>query len=327
MSIDIGLENLSDTSKQDVVLFEPIDLIEDRMELCNLNSAIQNLFIELNQKCDSLENLLTISEHIEKHGSSEALIDLVGEKFSTEGAVIEGVKKVIKWIITQIQKLLALIARGLNKLAGTQAKVKTVEKIVTKIKEVPVEVIKEKEVVKTIEVAVEKPVYVAKNEQWKFDTDILGESKSMMELTKVVLSMRYGDSGSVPATLKEFVSKYDSFVANSDFDKDYFGKFKKETILTTTQLVEVAENCNKVVNETNKGLYDAQRKLENASVYYKSLKAETGVDEKELASAKENMQMWYKVTKFGFYLIDHASFICGFLTKEFMGGSRLYTDK
>ena len=327
MSVNLGLESISIQKCDQLTAFDMIDIYEDRLSFKDLSQLISEGFAELDAKIVGLENLIAIGNHIKEHGSSEALIDLVGQDFSNENVIVEGIKKAVKWIIEQIQKLLALIARGLNKLAGVKQKVQTVEKIVEKIKEVPVEVIKEKEVVKTIEVAIEKPVYVEKESEWKFKTDVLGESQEMFNLCKIVLAMRYGSDIKLPDNLKEFVTKYDRFGAGSPFYNDYFGKYEKETILKTSQLVTVAENCSRIVNDANKGLDDAQRKLHSAEKYYKELKADKTIDAKELQIAKEAMQGWNKVTKFGFYLIDHASFTAGFLTKEFLGESRLYTDK
>ena len=329
MGINLGLESLASTKR---VKFDAFDLYTDCMDIKDIRSETNNCFNELDVCVTGLTNLLTIREHLNKYGSTEVLVDLVGTTVSNENFITEGIKNGVNKLIELIKKFLAWIAKGLNKLAGVQPKVEVVEKVVEKIKEVPVEVIKEKEVIKTIEVAVEKPVYVEKDQKWKFEDDWQGRIEKLWSIADVIEAGAYTENGRIPDKVDAFIAKY-KITANMAFN--YIDEFdnpfrRKETILTTSQILPLVEKCGKIskastrsLSSINKGIVHCQKWLEDMNKYEED-------DEKakeRIEHIKEDIWKLQCVSNLAYRAGDTASHFCAYLTKEFMGGSRLYTDK
>ena len=334
--LNIGMESLVDTKTQtEENTIEPFDLHEiyfDLYELSQISHEAEIVCVEMDQVMTSIENLLAIKTHIEKFGSTEALIDLVGVEISNENAAIDGIKKAIAWLLEKLKALGAWIKKGFEKLFGTNKKVETVVKVVEKIKEVPVEVIKEKEVIKTVEVAVEKPVYIEKDQKWKFDDDWPGCIEKYWSIAQT-LEFSVNSNGEMSDKVKSLLDQYHITANTEQMWKEFDSPFRnKETILTTSQLIPLVEKCGKLSLISNKVMDNVTRGIERQQKWLDSL-AKRPLDdpkehEEEVKAVKDDIFKLRSISHLAFKVGDTAGFFCGYLTKEFLSGeSRLYTDK
>ena len=330
--------NLNLTSLYDQKInnsFSSESLLETQFAAYRTGTSIDNICGDLEQSINTLENLCAIHEHIKVHGASEALIDLVGGTYSNEGVIIDGIKQAIRWIVEKIKKLFAAIAAWLNKVAGVKDKVVTVEKVVTKIKEVPTEVIKEKVVVKTIKEAVEKPIYIGKDEKFEFDTDIVAIIKWFESVVEPVLqSMRGGDD--ITDRVKAFIDKY--HITRLDaFDLfDDIKKFKKQTTLSVRDLIPIIRSCGELNNIANQAMFNVKTNLDAAHRQITKLEARIAELEKNASNASEDINMLKTFkddikylnagAQLAYRTLDHIVGIVRDVSKQ-LEDSRLYTDK
>jgi hypothetical protein len=333
--LNIGMESLTDTKTQTgentVESFDLHEIYFDLYELSQISRESEAVCVEMNQIMTSIENLLAIKMHIEKFGSTEALIDLVGVEISNENAVIDGIKKAIAWLIEKLKAFGAWIKQGLEKLFGTNKKVETVVKVVEKIKEVPVEVIKEKEVIKTVEVAVEKPVYIEKDQKWKFNDDWPGRINKYWTIAGT-LEHSVGSNGEMSDAIKKLIEDYKITPNTEKMWNEFAAPFmNKDTILTTSQIIPLVETCGKLSKISNRVLDDIVRGIAQQQKYLDSLAKRPLKDpkeqEEEIKAIRDDIWKLRCIANLAHRVGDASGHFCAYLTKDMFGESRLYTDK
>lgn len=328
--LNIGVESFQ-TPKKKIAGSGAFDLYEDLYNFSNISIELEKSYTELNTLFTSIENLFAIKSHIEKYGSTEELVDLVGIEISNENAIVDGIKKAIDWLIEKLKAFGAWIKKGFEKLFGTNKKVETVVKVVEKVKEVPVEVIKEKEVIKTVEVAVEKPVYIEKDQKWKFEDDWQGRIEKYWTIAGT-LEHSVGSNGEMSDAIKKLIEDYKITPNSENMWNEFAAPFmNKETILTTSQLLPLVEKCGKLSKISNKVLDDIVRGIAQQQKYLDSLAKRPLKDPKEqeekIKAIRDDIWKLRCVAHLAHRVGDASGHFCAYLTKEMFGESRLYTDK
>ena len=331
--LNIGMESVQIQKQLDkeICSFDLSDIYKDLYESSIIYHEIDHDCVELDALFTSIENLFTIKSHIEKYGSTEALIDLVGVEISNENAVVDGIKKAIAWLIEKLKAFGAWIKKGFEKLLGTEKKVETVTKVVEKIKEVPVEVIKEKEVIKTVEVAVEKTVYIEKDTKWKFNEDWSGQIEKYWSIA-ATLEHSVNSNGEMSDAIKNLIEDYKITPNTENMWNEFVVPFmNKEIILTTSQLLPLVEKCGKLSKISNSVLDDIVRGIEHQQKYLDSLAKHPFKDpkeqEEEIKAIRDDIWKLRCVAHLAYRVGDASGHFCAYLTKEMFGESRLYTDK
>lgn len=131
MSVNLGLESLAQTVVDEYV--DDKSMSEHMIDLLQSQIEYQDICNEITEACRGYENLIAIQTCVDKHGSTEVLVDLIGFTPSTEG-LGEMAKKAVNKIVEAIKKFITWIGNFIKKLFGIEKKTKTVAENIKNVK-------------------------------------------------------------------------------------------------------------------------------------------------------------------------------------------------